>query len=190
MKDKLIKLIEEKQIYGIDQAQKNNRDILLLDNEELADHLISNGVVVIDTDAVSAENRPLISTLAGYPINEVIDLMQVKQEGRVIVTPCKVGSTLYKIVVDSDSCEDCNDFYCAYEYGETPECENEKAYPLFPSVKDYLNNECCPKHTLEIAEYKFSTYHLELVTRELGKTVFLTREEAEKALADITNKKS
>lgn len=46
MRDRLIELIEQKQIYGIDQDQPNKRDIQLFDNEELADHLLANGVIV------------------------------------------------------------------------------------------------------------------------------------------------
>lgn len=169
MKDKLIKLIEEKQIYGIDQAQKNNRDILLLDNEELADHLIANGVVVIDTDVVSAENRPLISTLAGYPINEVIDLMQAKQEGRVIVTPCKVGYTMYVI----------------YRGIVQPVKVNAIR---FDTKKN--NHRICVWGTFHIYEYYSHEYKATFPFDSIGKTIFLTREEAEKALADITNKKN
>ena len=46
MRDILIKLIDQKQVYGIDNEQQRNHDLLLLDNDELADHLLANGVTV------------------------------------------------------------------------------------------------------------------------------------------------
>lgn len=46
MRYRLIELINQKQIYGIDQEQPRKSDLQLLDNEELADHLLSEGVIV------------------------------------------------------------------------------------------------------------------------------------------------
>ena len=46
-KEKLVSLIEQKQVYGIDQEQPHKRDLQLIDNEELADHLIANDVVPV-----------------------------------------------------------------------------------------------------------------------------------------------
>ena len=43
------------------------------DIEYIADYLLSNGVVVIDTDVVSPENRPLITHIAGIPFDEIIN---------------------------------------------------------------------------------------------------------------------
>ena len=65
--------------------------------QTIADHLLANGVVVIDTDAVSVKNRPLISQCFGYPLDEIIDLIRAKEEGRVIAPPCKVGDTVYVV---------------------------------------------------------------------------------------------
>ena len=46
MRDRLIELIDQKQVYGIDQYQPESHNTYLLDNDELADHLIENGVIV------------------------------------------------------------------------------------------------------------------------------------------------
>ncbi len=46
MCERLIELIDEKQVYGIDQYQPESHNTYLLDNDELADHLLANGVIV------------------------------------------------------------------------------------------------------------------------------------------------
>lgn len=46
MRDRLIELIDQKQVYGIDQHQPESHNMYLLDNDELADHLLANGVIV------------------------------------------------------------------------------------------------------------------------------------------------
>lgn len=61
----------------------------------LADYLLANGVVVVDMNIVSPKNRPLISQCLGRPIDEIIELVNAKDEGRILVLPCKVGDTVY-----------------------------------------------------------------------------------------------
>lgn len=46
MRDRLIKMIDQKQVYGVDQEQPRKNELQLLDNNELADHLLAGGVVV------------------------------------------------------------------------------------------------------------------------------------------------
>ena len=58
MRDRLVELIE---------------DDYFPSSEDLADHLIANGVVAIDTNVVSPENRPLITHLAEMPLDDVIE---------------------------------------------------------------------------------------------------------------------
>ena len=45
-REKLIELIDQKQVYGIDIEQPRKHEIQLFDNDELADHLIANGVEI------------------------------------------------------------------------------------------------------------------------------------------------
>ena len=84
MKERLIELISEVQYMGGLE-------------EKLADHLLDNGVVVVDSRVVSPKNLPLITHIAGYPINEVIDLMEAKNAGRIVELPCAVGDDIYWI---------------------------------------------------------------------------------------------
>lgn len=95
---------------------------------------------------------------------EALELAQADKEGRVVVLPCKVGDTVYRLrrLCNCDSAEPCDD---------------------------------CKKKQLEIveekvAEFSFLRGAIRVVTRselyihlnKFGKTVFLTREEAEAAL--------
>lgn len=63
----------------------------------IADRLLANGVVVLDWSVVTPKNRPLITHIAGMPLNDVLDLIRAKKEGRLIETPCKVGQTVWEV---------------------------------------------------------------------------------------------
>ena len=65
MREKLIELIDEKQVYGIDQEQPRKHDIMLLDNDELADHLIANGVTFATDTNVGSKWIPVTERLPG-----------------------------------------------------------------------------------------------------------------------------
>ncbi|MBQ8893421.1 MAG: hypothetical protein IJ043_03325 [Clostridia bacterium] len=92
----------------------------------------------------------------------------------VIVLPCKVGDTIYRIDIKPKKCSQFNvytknGYYCAdelncYLYG-TPSCDcGEEAYMF----------------TIPNADIKAIVCNMD----KLGKTVFLTKEEAEKAIAE------
>lgn len=46
----------------------------------LADHLLANGVVVIDLSVVSPHNRPMITHFFGRPIDDVIKILRMYEE--------------------------------------------------------------------------------------------------------------
>lgn len=95
-----------------------------------------------------AEAREIEETLSGcdYSISRMVELMKADKDGRVVVLPCKVGDTVYRL-----------------QYIEqTP-----------------------GRFTVGIVPIKFALIWLE----EFGKTVFLSREEAEKALQEMEGKK-
>ena len=77
-----------------------------------------------------------------YSISRVVELMKADKDGRVVVLPCKVGDTVYRL-----------------QYVEpTP-----------------------GRFTVGVVPIKFALIWLE----EFGKTVFLSHEEAEKALQEM-----
>ena len=107
-----------------------------------------------------AEAREIEETLSGcdYSISRMVELMKADVEGRVVVLPCRVGDTVWRIVRDGE-----------------------------PHItRDEVRDMCFADDM---------TLCVELVggrvtfTEKFGKTVFLTREEAEKALQEMEGKK-
>lgn len=92
----------------------------------------------------------------------VQELLQAEQQGRLVVLPCKVGDTVYVIDwyldCDIDGFKVCDDY----------EKEGDRAcgYCRHNYVKKFIR------------EKKYENQMLD----EIGKTVFLSREEAERAL--------
>ena len=85
-------------------------------------------------------------------------------ENGVIVPPCKVGDTVY-VIIDMDN-----------PARRMLECkvisisvEETSIHFQFQTVKKYL--------------YRYGSFNID----DIGKTVFLTKEQAEKALAEVAN---
>lgn len=106
-----------------------------------------------------AEAREIEETLSGcdYSISRMVELMKADKDGRVVVLPCKVGDTVWRIVRDGE-----------------------------PHItRDEVRDMCFADDM---------TLCVELVggritfTEKFGKTVFLSREEAEKAMKGETEK--
>lgn len=98
----------------------------------------------------------------GYSISRMVELMCADKEGRVVVLPCKVGDTVYAIVqVFGDD-------------GVRPRIIEKKITGIGGNAlnKVWMVN-------------KGNKYEDRFSPSEFGRTVFLTREEAEKALAEM-----
>ena len=113
-----------------------------------------------------AEAREIEETLSGcdYSISRMVELMKADKNGRVVVLPCKVGDTAYylngKFIIDFEVIGYMVDERGAWSFmGEYHEEKTGK------------------------------TYYCDPETEKIGKTVFLTSEEAEKALAGMEGKK-
>ena len=89
---------------------------------------------------------------SGLSPEEVQELAKAKADGRLVVLPCKVGETIWKIKA-------------VFSYFSKP--MEDRVERIIISSNEIL--VCCTSGT------KFSV-------NSIGKTVFLTREEAEKAL--------
>lgn len=137
---------------------------LSLDSVRLADHLIANGVVILDPKKYPpVTNRGIIDSIMGMPLDEMAELIQAKQEGRIIVLPCKVGDVVYYINTQYHMALYRNTIY---EAKVVRIVATSLGVVLVIHIRD--ESGCC-----EIPDVK-----------DFGKTVFLTREEAEKALAE------
>ena len=97
--------------------------------------------------------------LADKEIKHAFELLKAEKEGRLIVPPCKVGDTVYRLYYD-ELCE---------------------ATVVDIEINYYTN----PQYWLTIEYYSKSIGKHSYKSRIdliLGKTVFLSREDAEKAL--------
>lgn len=96
MRDRLIELL------SVTHTETDNyKEQARLHDEYIADHLLANGVVLLDFAVVTPENRPLITQIANMPLNDVCELIKAKQEGRIITPPCKVGDIVWGILGDT-----------------------------------------------------------------------------------------
>lgn len=95
--------------------------------------------------------------------NELANVIELLKSDRLIELPCKVGDTVYtfKTYLDCDLNYECDQW-------QQHKCEDNK----------YCKHEYAIKR---VGEAKFNIAML----TTLGKTVFLTKEEAEKALAEL-----
>ena len=105
-----------------------------------------------------------ITEFDGLPIDRLRELAEADRDGRVVVLPCKVGDTAYylngKFIIDFEVIGYMVDERGAWSFmGEYHEEKTGK------------------------------TYYCDPETEKIGKTVFLTREEAEKALQEMEDKK-
>lgn len=97
------------------------------------------------------------------------ELAAADKEGRVVVLPCKVGDTLW--VTGRDN---------------VPR-EKELEAPDIRAVCTDEDNLCMS--TCNRKPHRFCAYRLRNDGADVGKTVFLTREEAERALQEMEDKK-
>jgi hypothetical protein len=103
---------------------------------------------------------------SGLSPEEVQKMARVKAEGRLMELPCKVGDTVYCITSPYNVTTDEEDFEKPKQVYET----------VVGSMTFYSNSsQIRLNHNGE-----FITHYFQLT--DFGKTVFLTREEAEKAL--------
>ena len=124
--------------------------------ETIADHLLANGVMCVDTNTVDVvKNREPLITAFGMPMNELAYLIRAKREGRVIVPPCKVGDIVY---------------VC---FSRTRVIECKVAQIIIENIEEIGMSFIC------YGGMRFDMRHW-------GKTGFLTRDEAEKALEGKT----
>ena len=99
-----------------------------------------------------------ITEFDGLPIDRLRELAEADKDGRVVVLPCKVGDTVWRIVRDGE-----------------PHITRDEVRDM------YFADDMTPCVELVGGRVTF--------TEKFGKTVFLSREEAEKALRGMEGKK-
>ena len=132
-----------------------------------------------------AEAREIEETLSGYDysISRMVELMKADVEGRVLILPCKAGEHIF--VVGSQKIVECK-VDAIYQDAREPvvcctfDCDSDcSGCPFYAPLPDPEGDFRCAGELRE-AEIGFAKF---------GKTVFLTKEEAEKALQEMEGKK-
>lgn len=128
--------------------------------------------------AINALGR-LGSELSEYnalgSLDHLKELVQAENDGRLVVLPCKKGTRVYKVISNYETYTGCD--CCLNKYGFETSCAywDEK-------------EEACNNFTGQIEKglrYGIVSKRFTLdMLNDFGKTVFLTREEAEAALAE------
>ena len=100
----------------------------------------------------------------------------------VAVAPIAECTTVYKIENNTDACtDDCEYFnvgYCCEDYCSKPNVEDD----VYPQLSDI---PVCEKQYLEVSELKPDIDWIFHNRDNFGKTVFLTKAEAEKKLKEM-----
>lgn len=110
-----------------------------------------------------AEAREIEETLSGYDysISRMVELMKADVEGRVVVLPCKVGDTVWIV-------------------GAVRKLYSAKVRTFFCGHPSAVRGRDPDGHI-----HMIRTTECDIPMQEFGKTVFLSREEAEKALQEM-----
>lgn len=124
--------------------------------------------------AYDPNGDPYLFEATGAEAKRFADIMKADDEGRLLVLPCKVGDTIYEIDLPEYGVIVCKVIWIDYYIGPAAHIQgNEMVAAVSLSV------EVIDGHG------KGSCYAFE--QSDFGKTVFLAREDAEKALEGTKN---
>ena len=132
---------------------------------------------LIDADA-------LMKSIKGYRLGKIPKgELEWKIENapivEAVVLPCKPGTTVYMIHNNTDACSDCTHHVV---YFNDEDCTHPDYEVYFPTIQD---SPVCDKQFWEVIDHTATELFLFNHREYFGKTVFLTREEAEAALAKM-----
>ena len=120
-------------------------------------------------------------------LKELRKYRDAEEQGLLLRLPCAEGTTVYIIDNNTDACADCRYFesgYCCEDYCGNKNVKDEDGHS-YPSYPQYSDNPLCEKHFLEVVGRKSELDWIYRNRKIFGKSVFLTREEAEQALAEM-----
>ena len=113
-------------------------------------------------------------------LKEKNDLYNAVNDGRVVILPCKVGDTVYEVKNNTDACRSCR-YYSSW-YGMDCFCDKQDIDAEYHYYPECAERPICEKQFMEVVEYKPNIDSIFRNRNDFGKTIFLSREEAEDAL--------
>lgn len=136
---------------------------------------------LIDADALLSEFewlKSVVNESSKDEIQEIIQRIENAPTVEAVVFPCKIGDTVFEFdrLADPDLCSKCPHF-CWGGMGDSHECG--KTEDGFRSAECISISEWTASMNLILGWIRFN---------EFNRTVFLTREEAEAALAERMKK--
>ena len=114
--------------------------------------------------ALCAKHMVDLETLNNTPISRLVELAEADKDGRVVVLPCKVGDTVWIV-------------------GAVRKLYSAKVRTFFCGHPSAVRGRDPDGHI-----HMIRTTECDIPMQEFGKTVFLSREEAEKTLREIQGK--
>ena len=154
--------------------------------ERLSNETLDNAIKVYRTCIENAveydddcEYNPILDKATVNFLEELKEFRDLEEQGLILKLPCNAGTEVHKIVNNTDACADCNHY--SDFYGMDAMCD--KADILY--VPRYANKPICEKQFFEVITVIADLEYIILNRKNFGKTVFLTKEEAEKALAEM-----
>lgn len=109
-----------------------------------------------------------------------MDYFRAECEDRLVVLPCKAGDTVYEISNNTDACNGCQHYEGIYGSGESWCMQiDDVDLRYYPNIAE---KPLCEKQFMEVVAHKPEIDWIFTHRNDFGKTVFLTREEAEAAL--------
>jgi len=120
-------------------------------------------------------------------LEQLKEYEDLEEQGRLIKLPCKVGDTYYSIEVNTGSCEECVHFQRGYYCDDW--CTNNNVRDDNGDMlinPQYSDKAFCKNHFYEINKCCFDNVDDIFNLRKcLGKTIFLTKSEAEQKLKEM-----
>lgn len=111
-------------------------------------------------------------------IGRLADLEDLEEQGLLLRLPCKAGDMVYCIMNNSDACSECPHYLDFY--GMDSRCTKDRWNTVYnPKWK---REPVCDEHFYEIIEVEADLEYIARHLNDFGKSVFLTKEEAEAAL--------
>lgn len=105
-----------------------------------------------------------------------------KQSENIVELPCAIGTTIYELHFEKE--DPCS--WCKHDYSGFGDLICDLDYEHYPFVKDFINGEkICPEFKMTIINRKFDLEFYHYDKDWFNITWFLTKEEAEKALAKM-----
>ena len=156
-------------LYNLRDIAKHGSDELLY---EIANRLAEYEDTRLEPEKIVFLKNVVDDAFSDKPefTEHIRELLRTEKDGRLVVSPCKVGDSYFAVRKFCD------------EHGELEE-------PV-----EHWDSDCCGCNLpcnaeLEVTEWKFKSIRHIIAEREsIGVSIFLTREEAEKALEDVCKK--